>query len=117
VRAWTAIKESYWAAYGSSTDCDTGGNGRTVRKHTFDATSRYFKAFLEDSVNLNQARIDQLNARVEAISASLRADAALGPLIEDIIPRGSYAHKTIIKALPNHEFDADVLLQITAQSN
>ncbi len=76
----------------------------------------YFKDFLEGTVNLNQARIDQLDARVDAISNALRADAELGQLILDVIPQGSYAHKTIIKPLPDHEFDADVLLQLTEQS-
>jgi hypothetical protein len=77
----------------------------------------YFKSFLEDTVNLNQARIDQLDARVEAISNCLRADADLGPLVMDVIPQGSYAHKTIIKPLPGHEFDADILLQLEEQSD
>lgn len=75
----------------------------------------YFKDFLEGTVNLNQSRIDQLDARVEAISNCLRADAELGQLVEDVIPQGSYAHKTIIKPLPDHEFDADILLQLVEQ--
>jgi hypothetical protein len=55
----------------------------------------------------------QLDARVEAISNGLRADAELGPLIVDVTPQGSYAHKTITKPLPEHEFDADILVQLT----
>lgn len=77
----------------------------------------YFKAFLEGTVNLNEAQIDQLDARVEAIGNCLRADSELGELVVDVIPQGSYAHKTIIKPLPDHEFDADILLQLTEQTS
>src|SRR5205814_7511139 len=87
-----------------------------VCKHTFVKLLSYFKAFLEGTVNLNQARIDQLDARVEAISNALRADSQLGELVVDVIPQGSYAHKTIIRPLPEHEFDADVLLQLEEQT-
>lgn len=76
----------------------------------------YFKEFLEGTVNLNQARIDQLDARVEAISNYLRGESELGQLVVDVTPQGSYAHKTIIKPLPDHEFDADILLQLAEQS-
>lgn len=76
----------------------------------------YFKEFLEGTVNLNQARIDQLDARVEAISNCLRSDAEIGRLVVDVIPQGSYAHKTIIRPLPNREFDADILLHLAEQT-
>lgn len=85
-------------------------------QHTSVKLLSYFKAFLEGTVNLNQARIDQLDARVEAISNALRADGELGELVVDVIPQGSYAHKTIIRPLPEHEFDADVLLQLEEQA-
>jgi hypothetical protein len=77
----------------------------------------YFKHFLENTVNLNEARIDQLDSRVEAISDSLSGDTELAPLVLAVIPQGSYAHKTIIRPLPDHEFDADILLQLEEQAD
>lgn len=73
----------------------------------------YFDAFLANTVNLNQTRLDQLDTRVTAIMTALEADAVLGQLVEDHIPQGSWAHRTIIKPLNDHEFDADFLLQLT----
>lgn len=75
----------------------------------------YFRAFLTDTVNLNQARLGQLNERVAAIVSALRADPHLGPIVVDHIPQGSWAHRTIIKPLPGKEFDADFLLLIEEQ--
>jgi Second Messenger Oligonucleotide or Dinucleotide Synthetase domain/Adenylyl/Guanylyl and SMODS C-terminal sensor domain len=76
----------------------------------------YFKYFLENTVNLNAARINQLNQRVEAIETFLMNDGELGGLIADVIPQGSYAHRTIIRPLPGHEFDADLLLHLEEQT-
>lgn len=75
----------------------------------------YFAAFLENTVNLNQSRLDELNAHVDAIVVALGLDDELGPIIVEHIPQGSWAHQTIIKPLPDHEFDADFLLQIDEQ--
>lgn len=76
----------------------------------------YFKHFLENTVNLNQSRIDDLDDRVLAITNYLEAEATLGPIVIDLIPQGSYAHKTIIKPVKRRDFDADVLLQLTEQT-
>jgi len=76
----------------------------------------YFDAFLRDTVNLNQTRLDQLSDRVEAIVGALQADSVLGGRIEDHLRQGSWAHRTIIKPLPNKEFDADILLHLTEVS-
>jgi hypothetical protein len=73
----------------------------------------YFDSFLANTVNLNQSRLDQLEQRVTSIMTALQGDAVLGPLIEDHIPQGSWAHRTIIKPLNDHEFDADFLLLLT----
>ncbi len=75
----------------------------------------YHKAFLVNTVNLNQTRLDLLQARVDSIYAAAGMDDTLGPLIEDLIPQGSWAHKTIIKPVGDGEYDADVLLLLTEQ--
>lgn len=74
-----------------------------------------FDAFLRDTVNLNQTRLDQLAERVEAIMKALKADPVLGPLIRGHIPQGSWAQRTIIKPLEGKEFDADFLLFLYEQ--
>ena len=71
----------------------------------------YFEAFLLNTVNLNEARLAQLDARVMAIVNWLKADEVIGPLFLDHIPQGSWAHRTIIRPVQqNDEFDADFLL-------
>ena len=69
-----------------------------------------FTAFLRDTVNINQTRLDQLDEHVEAIYAALEDDDKLGELVLDKLPQGSWPHRTIIKPLKDHEFDADFLL-------
>lgn len=76
----------------------------------------YFDGFLTDVVNLNQTRLDQLDSRVDAIVAFLKADTVIGTRYENHIPQGSWAHRTIIRPLPDKEFDADFLLLIEEDS-
>jgi Second Messenger Oligonucleotide or Dinucleotide Synthetase domain/Adenylyl/Guanylyl and SMODS C-terminal sensor domain len=73
----------------------------------------YQRAFLSDTVDLNQTRLDLLASRVESIYAAAAMDDTLGPFVEEYIPQGSWAHRTIIKPLDGREFDADILLKIT----
>ena len=73
----------------------------------------YFKDFLDCTVNLNQTRLDLLDQRVQAIVSCLEDDSVIRTLIEDHIPQGSWAHRTIIRPLPGDEFDADFLLLLT----
>jgi hypothetical protein len=68
-----------------------------------------FEAFLSDEVNLNQHRIDTLTGRVATISQFLMA-SIWGPIIQQIIPQGSWAHRTIIKPPGEKGFDADLLV-------
>lgn len=73
----------------------------------------YFKDFLENEVNLNASRITLLDERTEAITNFLQASSLFNEKFLDVIPQGSYAHKTIIKPVRStDEFDADVLLYI-----
>ncbi|MGV3615161.1 MAG: SMODS domain-containing nucleotidyltransferase [Fimbriimonas sp.] len=73
----------------------------------------YFRSFLENEVNLDEPRLARLNGSVEAITGFLEASATFADNFNDVIPQGSYAHKTIIQPVrKNDEFDADLLLHV-----
>jgi hypothetical protein len=73
----------------------------------------YFKAFLENEVNLNESRITLLDERMEAITNFLKSCPEFAAHFVDVVPQGSYAHKTIIRPVhERHEFDADLLLHL-----
>lgn len=73
----------------------------------------YFKDFLNRSVNLNKSRIALLDERTTTITGVIKSSSVFRDHFIDVIPQGSYAHKTIIKPVrENDEFDADVLLFI-----
>jgi hypothetical protein len=74
-----------------------------------------FEVFLRDNVNLNQTRIDRLQNRVNAIENFL-GTSDLQAIFVDLVPAGSWAHRTIIKPVDtNDTFDADVLLLVLEQ--
>lgn len=76
----------------------------------FDA---HFTAFLKSTVNLKQHRLDQLDARVSAITNAFKKDAQMGSLYKEHLPQGSWAHRTIIDPVTEYdEFDADILLHL-----
>lgn len=78
----------------------------------------YFNTFLDEEVNLNDSRLKLLDQRVQAITSFLRESATFKNNFLDIIPQGSYAHKTIIRPVQtNDEFDADLLLYVTEFNN
>ncbi|MBS1722973.1 MAG: hypothetical protein JSS66_08485 [Armatimonadetes bacterium] len=73
----------------------------------------YFKAFLETEVNLDSARLARLNDHVEAITGFLEGSSTFTDNFIDVIPQGSYAHKTIIQPVrQSDDFDADLLLYV-----
>jgi hypothetical protein len=73
----------------------------------------HLKTFLENTVNINQTRVDTLTARVEAVKTFLKASEVFKDFYVNFVPQGSYAHKTIIKpSSKKPEFDADVLLYL-----
>lgn len=77
----------------------------------------YFKTFLDNEVNLNATRITSLDDRTETITNLLRDSGKFKDNFIDVIPQGSYAHKTIIKPVnASHEFDADILLYLKEYS-
>ena len=70
----------------------------------------HFNDFLKDTVNLNQARIDTLEDRVEAIKTFLRG-STYEARIRRFSAQGSWAHKTIIRPPSDKkEFDADLVM-------
>lgn len=71
-----------------------------------------FSEFLNDSVNLNQTRIDTLESRTATIKSFLKASAYEPDLLE-FSTQGSWAHKTIIKPVKQaNEFDADMVVYV-----
>lgn len=68
-----------------------------------------FKTFLCGEVNLNDTRVSQLGASVEAVQTVIKA-SSWGPTILDFEAHGSWAHGTIIKPRTGGEFDADLLV-------
>lgn len=70
-----------------------------------------FNAFLNDTVNLNSTRFDQLESSIEAIKTAVRG-LDWKPSIVGFAAQGSWAHKTIIKPLPGEPFDADLLVYV-----
>lgn len=73
---------------------------------------------MEKEVNLNSSRITTLDERTETITNLLRDSEEFKENFVDIIPQGSYAHKSIIKPVKaTHEFDADILLYLEEYSD
>jgi hypothetical protein len=70
-----------------------------------------FTAFLKETVNLNQTRIDLLEGNVEAIQNFIR-QCDWKPRIRGFADQGSWAHDTIIKPVAGGEFDADLLVMV-----
>ncbi|BAQ21166.1 SMODS domain-containing nucleotidyltransferase [Corynebacterium glutamicum] len=77
-----------------------------------------FNDFLRDFVNLNQGRVNTLQQGVSTLDEFLSLKSSLTHMINgDVIPQGSFAHKTIIKPFTGNDFDADVLLPMEEQSD
>jgi hypothetical protein len=53
---------------------------------------------------------------VTAVGSFLQGAAGFGEDAQDLIAQGSYAQKTIIRPVGNHEFDADLVLLITSRT-
>jgi hypothetical protein len=68
-----------------------------------------FKTFLSGEVNLNDTRVSQLGASVEAVQKAIKA-SSWEPKILDFDAHGSWAHGTIIRLRTGGEFDADLLV-------
>jgi hypothetical protein len=75
---------------------------------------KHFDAFLKNKVNLSDARVQTLDARVATIDKFLSSGSdVIAENFVELIPQGSYAHRTIINPVAaNDEYDADVLLDM-----
>ena len=75
---------------------------------------KHFDAFLKNKVDLSDTRMTQLNDRTTAITNFLQTgEDDFASNFVDVLPQGSYAHRTIINPVrANDEFDADLLLYI-----
>lgn len=73
---------------------------------------KYFDRFLAETVNLNQSRLDNLDSRVGNITTALKESPYLNGRVLDIVPQGSWAHRTIIRPAHGLEFDADFLIEL-----
>jgi len=73
--------------------------------------SSLFDDFLTETVNLNQDRINKLESSIEAIKKFIE-DSDWQPAVIEFDAQGSWAHKTIIKPLAGHSFDADLLVYV-----
>jgi hypothetical protein len=74
-----------------------------------------FNAFMTNTVNINQARLNSLDVSVPAIFEALQADADIGSMVLEYQPQGSWPHETIIKPADGVEFDADFMLVMEEQ--
>lgn len=77
----------------------------------------YFDSFLKDVVNINQSRLDELQVNVDAVFGALEVADNLGGAVRRYIRQGSWPHKTIIKPVDDHEFDADILIEFSAHED
>lgn len=71
----------------------------------------HFDDFLNDTVNLNATRLQQLEDSVEALKDVVRA-SNWAPTITGWAGQGSWAHRTIIKPVKDRPFDADLLVYV-----
>ena len=66
-----------------------------------------FNDFMSDQVNINDSRLKKLNSGVKGVSEHLGKNLDGFQKVER---QGSYALRTIIRPVNDHEYDADILL-------
>ena len=69
--------------------------------------TRDFNDFMSEHVNINDSRLDRLNSGVRGVSEHLGKNLDGFQKVER---QGSYALRTIVKPVNDHEYDADILL-------
>ena len=78
---------------------------------------KYFDAFMENTININDSRLRDLEDRVTTLYGVLKDDDEIGGFVQSKLPQGSWAHKTIIKPIEGNEFDADFLVVMKEQND
>lgn len=73
--------------------------------------AEHFIDFLDNTVNLNQSRIDDLETKVGNIEKFIQ-NSSWDASIIGFEPQGSWAHETIIKPVKNKGFDADLIVYV-----
>jgi hypothetical protein len=73
--------------------------------------TEHFKAFLDDTVNLNATRLEQLESSVGTIKDFIEA-AEWKPRVKYFTEQGSWAHRTIIRPVEDKAFDADLVVML-----
>lgn len=82
------------------------------------ARIREFNLFLRDYINLDATRTRTLHSRVSAVNTFIAGQEDLEDVVtDDVIPQGSFAHKTIIRPYSGNDFDADVLVPMDEQDD
>lgn len=76
-----------------------------------------FNAFMTNTVNIDQTRLNSLDTSVPALFDALRADAQIGSIVLAHEPQGSWPHQTIIKPADGVEFDADFMVVMEEQAD
>lgn len=71
---------------------------------------KIFTQFLNDTVNLNQTRLNKMESASASVVKVVKNSDSFKDLFIASSPQGSYGHRTIIKPLPNKEFDADIVI-------
>ena len=69
--------------------------------------TRDFDGFMSEHVNINQSRLERLKSGIRGVSEHLAKNLEGFQKVES---QGSYALRTIIKPVNDHEYDADILL-------
>jgi hypothetical protein len=82
------------------------------------ARIREFNLFLRDHVNLDATRTATLHSRVTSVNSFISGNEDLENVVrDDVIPQGSFAHRTIIRPYSGNDFDADVLVPMAEQDD
>jgi len=74
-----------------------------------------FNAFMTNTVNINQHRLNSLDVSAPAIFDALQTDSEIGSIVLGYEPQGSWPRETIIKPAEGVEFDADFMLKMKEQ--
>lgn len=76
-----------------------------------------FNRFMNDTVNLNQARFDKAKNGIDVMESFISNDATYGKILKECLPQGSFRQRTFIKPVGDNDFDVDLLVSVSAVSD